>query len=85
VLVAVDTASGLSTYGTVDHSDFYNSSSSDYWCYQDIRRSIFMGDYIYAISDRGITVSDLLSMTLTASMPLPGSSCGFYWDGIEVR
>ncbi len=85
VLVAVDTSSGLSTYGTVDHSDFYNSSSSDYWCYQDIRRSIFMGDYIYAISDRGITVSDLLSMTLTASMPLPGSSCGFYWDGIEVR
>ena len=85
VLVSVDTTSGLSTYGTVDHSDFYNSSPSDYWCYQDVRRSIFMGDYIYAISDRGITASDLLSLTLTASMSLPGSSCEIYWDGIEVR
>jgi uncharacterized secreted protein with C-terminal beta-propeller domain len=85
VLVAVDTTSGLSTYGTVDHSDFYNSSSSDYWCYQDIRRSIFMGDYIYAISDRGVTSSNLLSMTLATSILLPGSSCELYWDGIAVR
>jgi len=85
VLVAVDTTSGLSTYGTIDHSDFYNSSPSDYWCYQDVRRSIFMGDYIYAISDRGVTSSNLLSMTLADSILLPGSSCELYWDGIEVR
>ena len=43
-----------------------------------------MGDYIYAISDRGVTSSDLLSMELSASLLLPGSSCEIYWDGIEV-
>jgi len=85
VLVSVDTASGLTIYGTVDHSDFYNSETSFYWCYQDVRRSIFMGGYIYAISDRGVTSSDLQSMTLSASLLLPGSSCEIYWDGIEVR
>jgi hypothetical protein len=83
VLVSVDTTSGLTIYGTVDHSDFYNSDTSYYWCYQDVRRSIFMGDYIYAISDRGVTSSDLLSMELSAWLLLPGSSCEIYWDGIE--
>jgi uncharacterized secreted protein with C-terminal beta-propeller domain len=85
VLVSVDTTSGLSIYGSVDHSDFYNSNPSNYWCYQDVRRSIFMGDYIYAISDRGVTASNLLSMDLAASLLLPGSSCEIYWDGIEAR
>jgi hypothetical protein len=84
VLVTVDPDQGLSLYGSIDHSSFYNSDPSAYWCYQDIRRSIFMGDYLYALSDRGITASFLDDLSLTASLDLPGSSCGVYWwDGME--
>jgi len=79
MLVSVDTSSGLSLYGSVDHSDFYNSEADYYWCYQDIRRSIFMGDYIYAISDRGVTATDLDNMTTSASVALEGSDCGYVY------
>lgn len=77
-LLDVDNETGFSLHGSVDHSAFYNSDTSMYWCYQDIRRSIFMGDYIYAISDRGITANALDNMTSTASIELPGSNCGGY-------
>ena len=82
-LITVDADQGLSLYGSVDHSAFYNSDPASYWCYQDIRRSIFMGDYLYAVSDRGITASNLDGLGQTASLELPGSNCGVYWDVVE--
>src|SRR5262249_481857 len=54
-LVGVDPASGtLSRYGEIDHTPYYTEEPR-YWAYTDIRRSIFMGDYLYAISDKAIT------------------------------
>ena len=41
-----------------------------------------MGDYIYAISDRGVTSSSVPSMALVDSVLLPGSSCEIYWDAV---
>lgn len=82
-LITVDPDQGLSLYGNIDHSGFYNSDPDSYWCYQDIRRSIFMGDYLYAMSDRGITASNLDGLNRTASLSLPGNSCAVYRDGIE--
>lgn len=79
-LVSVDVESGLSLYGTIDHSDFFNSDTSWYWNYRDVRRSIFMGDYIYAISDRGITAHTVEGLQLSASYQLPGSTNYDYWD-----
>ena len=65
VLVNVNPGEPLSVYGTVDHSQFYDTETCNY-CYwvgeTSIKRSIFMGDYIYAISSRGITVTNLTSM-----------------------
>ncbi len=64
----------LSPYGTIDHSDLYNSGSDTYWSYVDIRRSIFMGNYIYAISDRGITVHSLeAGLPEVTQQTLPGT------------
>jgi hypothetical protein len=78
-LVSVDPeGTPLANYGSIDHSDFFNDDQTYYWT-PDVRRSIFMGDYIYAISDRGITVNrtaDLASMTRVA---LPGSRYGEWW------
>ena len=66
ILVNVESGTPLSVYGTVNHSHFYNQDNCQY-CYwsgsqTNIQRSIFMGDYIYAISSGGITVTNLTSM-----------------------
>ena len=80
-LVTVDLVTGLSDYGEIDHSDLYNSDPESYWYYRDVRRSIFMGDYIYAISDRGITVHDLQDLqNPVTQQPLPGyTPDNWYW------
>ena len=56
------TEEGLEVHGEVDHSDFYESEENRWWNSYNIRRSIFMGDYIYAISHGGITVTHLDSL-----------------------
>ena len=66
ILVNVESGIPLSVYGTVNHSHFYNDENCQY-CYwsgsqTNIQRSIFMGDYIYAISSGGITVTNLTLM-----------------------
>jgi len=78
-LVSVDEEAGLASYGSIDHSSFYNSDSDYYWAYTDIRRSIFMGDFVYAISDRGISVHALAGLPLVTSQPLPGYTGDWYW------
>ena len=60
----------LSVYGEVDQSGLYDGDEWDYnWGY-NIRRSIFMGDYIYAIGAAGITVHNLDTLELSASLQL---------------
>ncbi len=77
-LINVSLADGLSLKGTIDHSDLY--STDDYWYYRDVRRTIFMGDFIYAVSDRGITVHRTADLGLVTQQPLPGYSPeDWYW------
>jgi len=71
---------GLASYGTIDHSDYYNRDTTRQWVYTDIRRSIFMGDFIYAISDRGISVHKLADLSLVTDAELPGTIPNqYYW------
>ena len=53
------TEEGLELHGEVDHSQFYDTEEYHWWSSYNIRRSIFMGDYIYAISHAGVTVTHL--------------------------
>ena len=72
-LAIVHVAAGetMEVLGEVDHSMFFNADSSYWWGSSvNIRRSIFMGDYIYAISNGGITVTSLDDWTLTDSVAL---------------
>jgi len=71
----------LSLHGTVDHSALYNADPETWWYWRDIRRSIFMGDFIYVVSDLGVTVHDLETLDETASVLLAGSNdlCQSYW------
>ncbi len=77
-LINVDLEGGLSRKGTIDHSHLY--SNDEYWYYRDIRRTIFMGDYLYAISDRGISVHRTADLSLVREESLPGySPDDWYW------
>ena len=76
ILVKVDAENNtLSKYGTIDHSDFYNGDSglreSYYYGSPNVRRSIFMGDYVYAFSAEGVTVTNYSTMALSDSVTLP--------------
>ena len=63
------TDTSLTLYGEVDHSEFYDSEEY-WWNSYNIRRSIFMGNYIYAISANGITATNLTTMENSASIQL---------------
>jgi hypothetical protein len=79
-LISIDTATGLARYGTIDHSHLYGSDPERWWYFTDIRRSIFMGDYVYALSDGGITVHQLDGLAKVNEQRLPGYSPGdYYW------
>ena len=77
-LVRVDTSGVLERFGYVDHSDFFNSDQTYQWS-PDVRRSIFMGDFLYAISDRGITVNRTDTLAPVLRQALPGSRYGEWW------
>ena len=73
----------LSMHGEVDHSSMYGTGVQDYWYSNtDIRRSIFMGDYIYAISSAGMTVHDTenLSHIITVNLPEDEAQIYYYSD-----
>jgi len=89
ILVNVsEEADNLSIHGTVDHSDLYDRGENQYWWNQyNIRRSIFMGDFVYAISSAGVTATNLTSMNESASVELdyvnPYST--YYYDDVVVE
>jgi uncharacterized secreted protein with C-terminal beta-propeller domain len=61
----------LSVHGEVNHSSFYNSDNQrSYYNSYDVRRSIFMGDFIYALSAQGVTATNLTTMETSASIAL---------------
>ena len=66
----------LSEHGEVDHSPFYNNEDSEMnWWYSystNIRRSIFMGDYVYAFSALGVTVHRKTDLVQMENIEIPG-------------
>jgi hypothetical protein len=79
VLVNVDLNGGLSIKGRIDHSPYYSQDPNKWWQYVDIRRSIFMGDFVYAVSDKAITAHRTSDLGKVAEQVLPGYTAGDYW------
>lgn len=73
VLARAEAGADLEVLGTVDHTSFYNRDPNAWWDHRDIRRSYFMGDFIYAVSDKGVSCHRVADLTLTASVDLQGS------------
>ena len=69
-LVLIDvTDYNLELDGEIHHSDFYNEDNT-YWNNIDVRRSIFMGDFVYSISKGVVLVHDLLDFEMKDSVNL---------------
>lgn len=69
-LKVIDTKVGrdLSLVGEIDHSAFYShNDENQQWQDPQIRRSYFVGNYLYAFSAGGITVTRLTDMITTGS------------------
>ena len=68
IIVNVDESTGsMAIHGEVNHSSLVNDDQHNFWWGggENIRRTIFMGDYIYAISGAGITAHHLDTMELS--------------------
>ena len=87
VLVSVNESDGtLTVYGEVNHSSLYDREDNDryWWNDQSIRRSIFMGDYVYAISSAGVTATNLTTLEETARVTLPQYAMSYAMDTTET-
>ena len=80
MLINAKPGEDLEIYNEIDHSSFYNSSYQ--WDNSDVRRSIFMGggDYIYAISEKGVTAHNVDTMERTGFVELPSDNKPNYVD-----
>jgi uncharacterized secreted protein with C-terminal beta-propeller domain len=67
---------GLSSHGSIDQSEFYGR---DWWAPASIRRTIFMGDYVYAIGARAITVHRTSDLERVAVSELPPTPEPYWW------
>ena len=75
----------LSLHGTANHSDFYNSEESNSWWGGEtsIRRSIFMGEFIYSFSALGAVVHKIDDMSVQVELNLPGHQLNDYYFEVE--
>ena len=79
----------LSLHGEIDHSSFYNDDTgvSGWWGGDsNVRRSVFMDDYVYAFSTAGVSVTSYADMNTTAMLELPGyeTSDPYYYDDVVM-
>jgi len=65
IIIDVDLDEGLSIKGNVNHSMFYNVDDCRYCYSSGIGRTIFMGDYVYTISNGGVAVHNSTTLELT--------------------
>lgn len=87
MLVEVNESDGeLKAYGEVNHSSLFDTDGeSHWWDDRNIRRSIFMGDFVYAISSAGVTATNLSTMEESDSLTIPRSSpYDYYYEDVAV-
>ncbi|MBI5228829.1 beta-propeller domain-containing protein [Candidatus Micrarchaeota archaeon] len=74
---------GFVLKGTVTHADnkSFAKSGEYYWSNANVKRSLYMDDYLYTVSDRLIKANDLNTMTELASIQV--SNATYYPKPIE--
>lgn len=87
-LFRIDAESGITDLGRVDHSQYFESSQTNDYCYYGygVRRGVFIEDHVLSISEAAIVASPIATPSMTtAAVALPDvavESCGYYDEGI---
>lgn len=66
---------------SIDHAPYFNDSNT-WYSDSSIRRSIFMGEYVIAVSDRAVTASALANGDTSAIVRLPGKPDYYGYEGV---
>lgn len=78
----VDIASGLEKLGSVDHTSFFGNAQNGYcggYYGVDVRRGVFIDEYVYSISYGGVIVNSIEDLTQpVASVALPAPVTPMY-------
>lgn len=79
------TADGITRLGEINHSGFFADQTDPNYCGYgiDVRRGVFIDDYVYAISYGGVTaspLSDLASIAGSVALPSPYAEACYYDD-----
>lgn len=63
----------LSNHGSIDHAMYFSSNDNGYYWSPEIRRSFFIGDFIYAISAKAVSVhpADNPAITIADALLTP--------------
>ncbi|MCA9625524.1 MAG: hypothetical protein KC731_41165, partial [Myxococcales bacterium] len=81
---------GIQKRGSVDHTPLFSNMNIDDCYYYgwgiDVRRGVFIEDYVYSVSNGGVVVSNVSDLATVATLPLPASfendpygACGYYY------
>jgi len=82
-LFEVTVAGGIVKRGSIDHSQFFQADPYGYcggYYGVDVRRGVFIDDYVYAISYGGVTasaVNDPLDPVASVALPQPAQPYGY--------
>lgn len=82
-LFEVTLAGGIVKKGSIDHSQFFASDPYGYcngYYGVDVRRGVFIDDYVYAVSFGGVTassVNDPLDPVASVALPTPSQPYGY--------
>jgi len=89
-LFDVDVATGITQRGSVDHTSLFDGMSLDDCYYYgwgiDVRRGVFIEDYVYSISNGGVIVSNVDDLSPVSTLPMPADygddpyGCSYYYD-----
>jgi uncharacterized secreted protein with C-terminal beta-propeller domain len=76
-LFDIDVTAGITHRGSIDHTAFFGSIAPTDPCYYaypiEVRRGVFIGDNIYAISAGGVTASRVSDLSTVATLNLPSA------------
>lgn len=83
-LFRITAEEGIESAGEIDHSAYLPSEQDDYWYYgcNNVRRSIFIEDYVFAVSNLAIQVAMLETPDVTVSgLAYEDGGCPDYYYG----
>ena len=79
-LYSIDAELGIDEFGFVDHASFLSETP---YGWEEVRRSLIMGDHIYSIGNLGMKVASQDTIEEVSSTLFPEEPATSSWEGVE--